>query len=571
MSAADAAARRLSIASDAVSHRLEGLRPVPALTALVALQLAQAAWFGFRTPHNGWIWYSGGDATSYWTEQWALGHLQIPQAVVGFGLPVFYAWVPLVTGPSLINGASVIVLFQLIVLVPLAVVLFWGVADRLFGRAFAWIAAATWVAGPLLLLHGFVPTYHWVFDQLFLAPHWFGFTNMADLPSLVAVLACALVTLRAVDTRSPNDAILAGLLGGLVLGLKPSNGFFLPAVAVLLVATRRFRELALWTAGAVPALLTLLIWKVRGLGYLPLTSNTYARLHEAAGAYPVGFATSKYLPFDLHHLGEELSNLREVFWSLRFLEFLVVAGAFGVIRRAPAKGLFVVVWFAGFGIVKASSVRSDFPSATYFRLAEPGLPAYILLALGTVFCLPRLGRRLRPSPADDPETRPVERLDPAKLVPAFAIAALAPLALVALARSPSTMRTAFDGNVVQEAPLTSALHLTASRNRDGNVTLSWRTPDVGGVKPGYVVYFTRDYADNGCRRPTRGALVCQLSTMQRLGVTQANSFVVSGATTLAQARWFRVALVADYQRWNANGDLMLVSGPVFIPPPRQSA
>jgi hypothetical protein len=58
--------------------------------------------------------------------------------------------------------------------------------------------------------------------------------------------------------------------------------------------------------------------------------------------------------------------------------------------------------------------------------------------------------------------------------------------------------------------------------------------------------------------------------MQRLGLTQANQFVVSDPTELSQARWFRVALVASYQRWNANGDLMLVSGPVFIPAPRKT-
>jgi hypothetical protein len=547
----------------ATERRLTAVRPVPVLAALVALQVAQALYFGFRTPHNGWIWYSGGDATSYWTEQWQLGHLELPRAVVGYALPVFYAWVPLVAGPALVNGAAVIVIVQVAVLVPLALVLFWLLADRLFGRVYAWAAAALWVAGPLLLLHGFVPHYHWVFDQLFLAPHWFGFANMADLPSVVAVLACAWMTLRAFDTRSSTDAVLAGLLGGLTLAVKPSNGFFLPAVAVLLLGGRRYREAGLWTAGVVPALVTLTLWKVRGLGYLPLTASSYAHLHVSAGVQPIAFSGGRYLPFDPKHLYDELQNLREVFWSLRFLEFLGVAGLFGVIRKAPLRGLFVAVWFAGYCIVKASTSRSDFPSGTFFRLAEPGLPAYILLVVGVAFCVPRLGRRLR-SPAALPAPE-AKRLDVRRLAPAAAVLALIPLILVVVARNPATMKAAFDGNVVQEAPLTHALHLRDARNPDGTITLTWRTPNVGSVRPGYVVYMTEDYADNGCRPPSSGALVCKLDTMQRVGLTQANSFVLTDRTLVSRARWFRVALVADYQPWNANGDLMLVSGPVFTP------
>ena len=71
------------------------------------MQLAITAWFALETPHNGFIWYSGGDATEYWTGQWAVGHLRLTQSVIGWGLPVFYAWVPLVTGTTLlIDGGT---------------------------------------------------------------------------------------------------------------------------------------------------------------------------------------------------------------------------------------------------------------------------------------------------------------------------------------------------------------------------------------------------------------------------------------------------------------------------------
>ncbi|HZT15380.1 MAG TPA: hypothetical protein VFA19_05485 [Gaiellaceae bacterium] len=556
MSVVSATRRGLDLAG-AIERRLTAVRPAPVLAALVALQLAEALYFGFRTPHNGWIWYSGGDSTSYWTEQWALGHLELPRAVVGYALPVYYAWVPLVAGPALVNGAAVIVILQVALLVPLALVLFWLVADRLFGRVYAWAAAALWVAGPLLLLHGFVPHYHWVFDQLFLAPHWFGFTNMADLPSLVTVLACAWMTLRAFDTRSPTDAVLAGLLGGLVLAVKPSNGFFLPAVAVLLLGGRRYREAGLWTAAVVPALVTLTVWKVRGLGYLPVTSTSYGHARLAAGSSPVAFAGGHYLPLDFRHLYDELQNLREVFWSLRFLEFLAVAGLFGVIRKAPLLGAFVAVWFAGYCVVKASSTRSDFPSATFFRLAEPGLPAYILLIVGVAFCLPRLGRRT--TTAAPVAAARASGLDARILAPAAAVLAVVPLALVLAARPSSRMNIVRDENTVQEAPLSQTFDLRATRDPGGAVTLTWRKPPTGSTQPWFVVYTSPD--SDGCSPPDRGALECLLN-MPVLTVTQSRTVVDHPGTA---QHFYRVALLAQYQRDVQGGDLMLVSDGVHVP------
>ena len=49
--------------------------------------------------------------------------------------------------------------------------------------------------------------------------------------------------------------------------IKPSNAIFLVAPALLLLATRR-RSLLTFAAGLAPALLTLAIWKFRGLGAL---------------------------------------------------------------------------------------------------------------------------------------------------------------------------------------------------------------------------------------------------------------------------------------------------------------
>ncbi|HEV2590678.1 MAG TPA: glycosyltransferase family 39 protein [Gaiellaceae bacterium] len=529
------------------------MRPWPLLLALAALQLALALWFGFKTPHNGWIWYSGGDATEYWAEQWSMAHLSIPQAVIGPGLPVYYAWVPLVAGATLLQGAAVIVLLQAIVLVPLAFILFWLIADRLFGRVYAWACALLWIAGPFLLIHGFVSRYRPAFDQQFLVPHWFGFTNMADLPSLVAVLASAWLLLRAVDLQSRTDAVLAGLAWGIALMLKPSNGFFVIAVAVLFLATRQWRQAAHFAVALVPALLVLLLWKLRGLGTIPITSSSYQHVRLAAGIDPtLAVGTSKYGGFNWSHLQQEIIQLREFFWSMRFLEFLLFAGAFGVIRRRPTRGLFVVSWFAAYGMIKGSNTQANFDTTSWFRLSEPGLPAYILLAVGVVYCLPVLGRR-----ATELAAPAVERLDVRRIAVSAAFAAAIPVLVMVIAQPASSMRIARDNSTVNEAPLSDAFDLRAHRHGD-KLTLTWRRPPHGTTTPLFALYYAG--RNNGCEEPEQGARECRLdmTTFKRVRKT---------SITVPHAKgtyWFRVGMVANYKLSTGSGDLMLLSRAVRV-------
>src|SRR4051794_17802753 len=159
-------------AAVAAADRLRVARPAPLLAALTLAQLAVVAWLAFGTPHNGWVWYSGGDATEYWTEQWAVAHGWIPTAILGWGLPILYAWVPLVAGSTLLVGLPVIVLFHVLVLMPLALVLVWALADRLYGRVYAWSATALWAVAPVLLSHAFVARFQPRFEESLLAPHW---------------------------------------------------------------------------------------------------------------------------------------------------------------------------------------------------------------------------------------------------------------------------------------------------------------------------------------------------------------------------------------------------------------
>jgi hypothetical protein len=550
----------------ALALRLEAVRPVALLAPLCVLQIAIGAWFAWKTPHNGWIWYSGGDASEYWTPEWSLAHGFLPRAVVGNVVPVLFAWVPLVAGPSLLTGAKVIVILQLALLVPAALVCFWGVADRLFGRTFAWAAAALWVLAPLLMLLGFHRNYHGPFEQYFLVPHWYGLTNMGDMPSLVAVLAAAWAVLAALERRSLPVAVLAGLLGGLALGVKPANAFFVIAAAVLVVLERRWRVGLAWALGFVLPLVALAVWKERGLGSLPLGSSALGGsatvalgLPGSGGGAPLVGAI--HLGVDPGRLHSQFGDLREVFFSVLLLAWFAVAGTVGALRRSPARGVFLALWFAGYAIVKTgASSTAQVPSASFFRIGEPGLPAYLLLALSTVFLLPRAGRAWhnRPKPTAD---RPISRRDLRWLAPVVAVAGVLPLAVVAIVPTASAMRTVRDETLVQEAPFSTDFHFAAARQPDGSVRLSWRRPPAGGSSPWFVVL--RSPTD-ACWRPPGGSAECVFNLpVPVLTTTQATSLVDRPGTG---ASWYWVEQVADFRTTTQGGDLMLVSPGVHVPP-----
>ncbi|HVV60018.1 MAG TPA: hypothetical protein VHC45_16770 [Gaiellaceae bacterium] len=552
-------AGRLAPALRAFAERLRVARPVPLLAGLVVVQVLIGVWMAWRTPHNGFLWYSGGDATEYWTESWSLAHRAMPSATIGYALPVYYGWVPLVAGPSLLTGVPVIAMLQLFVFVPVGVVCFWGVADRLFGRVFAWGATTLYVLGPLLLIAGFEQRFRDEFEQLFLAPHWFGLTEMADFPTLVGVLACAWATLWAFDRRSLDAALLAGLLGGFLLGLKPSNGFFLPGVLVLLAAGRRWRELVVWGIGLVPALVTLLLWKVRGIGNVPLLALGGAHEALAAGSAvgaTTAFAGGRYVQFNGHHLHQELQDLREVFWSLRLLEFLFFAGILGAVRRFPAKGLFVGVWAAAYLLFKGSTHESAVIAGSYFRLAEAGLPAFALLAASVVFLRPGV-RTLADAPAHAAAPGRARLRHPRALAAAAVVLGAVPLAAVAVAGTPAQPRMARDNQLVNEAPIVHSLDLRASAS-NGTVRLTWRKPASAGARLTYRVL--RSGTGDGCSIPETGARICLLD-MDTATVTRSTSW--SGAAG-AGPTWYRIAVAADFQD-DDHGDLMLLSPAVRVP------
>ncbi|MFL5927330.1 MAG: hypothetical protein ACJ77E_10385 [Gaiellaceae bacterium] len=540
-------------AAVAVADWLRAARPAPLLAVLTLAQLAVVGWLAHRTPHNGWVWYSGGDATEYWSAQWAVGHALIPPAYLGWGLPILYAWIPLATGVSLLHGLPVVVLLHALVFVPLALVLAWALADRLYGRVYAWCTAALWVLAPLLAIWALAPRYQTRFEEHVLAPHWAGLTDMADFPSLVAVLAAAWATVRSVQNGRFGSALGAGVLGGLALGIKPSNGYFVLAVAVLLAVSKRTYVALGWAIGAAPALVTLLIWKARGLGDIPILS-AYAPRREAAGQ-PVAVAVGRYVPFDWHHLAVEWGELREVFWDLRLLQFLIVAAALGALRRNFRNGLFLVTWFVGYCVLKGMSDQADISTTSYFRLTLPGLGALVFLLPCIAFLWP--GTRAVRSD-DRPQSWAVDLRSPFAVV--GAVVAALPLVVV-LAESPAPAapaRLARYSRDNTEAPIAASLR-PHMRVRGGTVHLSWSgIATAGNPLVAYGILRTRH--DDGCTYPAAGARECILT--QPIGQWTENTSI---SERPGRGRFFyRIAMVADNRANPESSDVMLIGPAVSV-------
>ena len=451
---------------------LRRVRPVYLLVPLVAVQIAIAISLALSVKHNGWLWYSGGDATEYWSEQWSLAHGLLPHTFLGVGVPALYAWVPLVAGPTLLQGLPPIVVLQVLVGVPLAVVGIWALANRLAGRLFAWWATLVWIVGPLLFLEGLRPDYRPQFKENFLVPHWYGLTNMGDFPSIVLVLWAAWAACKALDSRRLDDAVLAGALVGALVAVKPANAIFAGAPLLCLALLRRWRQLGLAAAAAIPSLFVLALWKERGIGHIPAFSSV-ASVHEAAARSGVVAAglSNPYARVDWGQLSASLDQIREVFWSVRLLEYLAIAGAVGLIRRSPVKGLLVLVWFAGYLIVKGSSTLASVPTTSFWRLTVPGLAAFVVLAAAVPLLVPRRRKRT----IVEPVSRPTRSRVPIVVVGVLFV--LLPLVAVTVASPMSTPRVARYTDDT-EAPTSDAFSLAGVAS-GGAVRLVWRAPSSG--------------------------------------------------------------------------------------------
>ena len=245
----------------------ERIPPWAALGAIMVVGWGIAVAAGRIAGHDGWLYYHGGDGTWYYTTAWVLGNGHIPTAGIGFGYPLLIAPIAGIAGSNLLDGIPAIVIFNQLVLAPIALVSIYGITRMFASRLYGYVVSLLWVLAPVVVIHYFLADYHSRYVDLTL-PSAIGLTGLGDYPSMVVLLVAAYFLLRAVATAATLDAVAAGLAAGLALAVKPANALFLPAVLVALAVARRPRVLAIVALSLIPSLLGLAMWKYRGLGGL---------------------------------------------------------------------------------------------------------------------------------------------------------------------------------------------------------------------------------------------------------------------------------------------------------------
>jgi hypothetical protein len=524
------------------------------LTAIVAGQILLALGiFGFVMARNHWLVYEGGDQIWFVTSGWLVAHGTIPYALLGWGWAMMLAPLTWVSGPSFVSLLPLSIALELLVLGPLGTVAAYDIGARIAGRVAGLWCAALVALAPVAVTPLFVHRYRgrWVDEML---SGYLGFNQLGDYPSTIVVLVAAALVLRSLDRAAWREAILAGTVSGFAIGIKPANTLFLVGPAVAYLLARRWGSAGLFALALVPAVVTLTIWKYRGRGDIPLFSNSLGATHLAAGNGPllVGDSYFHRLPIHLSVWKENMSNLREFFWSARLAQWAPFAGAIAVARRSlPAAGL-LLGWMLAFVFVKGSSDVASIEANSFWRLVMPGLPAYGILVAAVPLLIPTLPRRLEPRLAPEP-ARPLGKRFTVAVVAAVSLVPL----LVVLTESPSrgTNRAVIWNGILTPVD-GGAVRLEAVREGSG-VRLTW-SDDTTHARTFYRVFRTAaaTTVDTSCVRV--GVDRCTLDTTT-LVVTRARAYVdphpVRGAI-------YRIGVAANWKDDTAGGDVFLISPPV---------
>ena len=377
---------------------------------------------------------------------------------------------------------------------------------------------------------------------------------------MVALLVGALFVLRSIDRRSWTDAVVAGVMVGVAGGAKPPNFLFLAGVVLAYVGCRRSREALAFGAAILPALLTLVIWKSRGLGNVPLFS--LGGVHEALGSQPVAVQAdlSRYVDLDWDAWKTNMSNLREFFYSARLAQWAPIAGAVAVTRRRPAVAALLAGWLAAFLVVKGASPLASIESNTFFRLLMPAWPPYLLLLAAVPILVPTLMQHLGDRVVASPPGQPLGWRPTLAVV---AVAALVPLLVVTgarPARSPQDVVLAGDeGSYTFLTPVDRSIRVRAVPRGEA-VVLTWSAPAWRAGVSYRVLRTPGDGPDTTCT--TAGVTSCTLA-METLAQTRALRYV-DGSPPVGVT--YRIGVVADYRDPVTGGDMFAVSPPVRVAP-----
>ena len=563
MSTLALAERRLARARSAVVRAADVVESWPAprvLGGLVAIELAAVLALALTVRHSGFIYYQGGDQLWHYTLGWLLGHGQLSQTQVGYGWPVVLSPIARVFGPNLAHAFPAIVLLEVLVLLPAAMLALYGIAARIGGRLFGYWALVLWIIVPFLGIRFTNAGYHQRYTELTL-PQSFGLTAMSDFPTMVASLVSLYFVAKVVLDRNPAlvDAAAGGVAAGVAIAVKPATALFLAGPALAFAYKRRVAGAAAFAAALAPALVALALWKERGLGQVPLLGAPAGR-PTASGADAVdgplaGLNLHKYINLDWNRFLTNLDLLREHFWSARLIEWLVIAGLIGLARRSRAALLLVGGTFAAFVVVKGTYPNASVEDSSFFRIMMPAYPAFLLLLASLPFLLPKAPSALR---AWRPALAPPSLRTRWSLVGATVLlSALLPLVAFAAARTSGSLTPATLGHTSMPVPVDVDIGLRATA--DGRrVKLSWDDQSSFGGPVFYRVW--RGARDGLTCPPATGAQLCKL-VLPEVGTTKGTTYTDAPRP----GTWtYRVAVAANWLHDAHYGDPYLVSTPLTV-------
>jgi hypothetical protein len=525
------------------------MRPAYVLGPLVGIQWVAVLALALTVRHNGWLYYAGGDQLWHYTGAYMLAHGHLPPSYVGYGWSILLLPVAAIAGPNLVSALPAMVLFNTLVLLPVALLCVYGIAARIAGRIFGYFAAMLWVFVPYLGILFVEPGYHQKYTELTL-PQALGLTSVPDFPATVALVVSAYLCLRALDFRGWQLGAVAGLAAGYSIAIKPSNAIFL-VTPVLLLLVERWRALLTFAAGLAPPLLTLALWKYRGLGELAAAPAEPIRLAGGAGDLLHRIHNPELNSWG--HLHQVLLGLREHFWIARVIEWLPLAGTVALLARSRRGLLLVVTWFAVYLLLKGTYIPASVDDASIWRILLPAFPAYVLLASSAVLLVP--GARGRPA-----LTRPtgLPRRFGVVVGAAFFVFAAVPLGVVAATprlhdQGDRAVRT--NGTLLPTADLRVRVNAAP-----GLVRLSWHVDEPRAASVFYRIFRTRG-ADAGVACPGRvndSSDNCELYA-DVLETTRAKTFT----DRPGKGTWtYRIGVAANWANDPHLGDVYVVSDPV---------
>lgn len=541
-------------------RRLEGVREWQALAAIVVVDWLAILGLGLTVRHAGWTWYQGGDQLWFYTDGWLLAHGHLGYAGVGYLWPALLAPIARVAGPNVQNAYPAVVLIDVLLLMPVALVTLYAIGKRIAGRIFGYWCTALFVAMPFLGIVYVNTGYHQRYVEQFL-PQALGLTALSDFPALVAVLISAYFCLRIVLDASPRTthALASGLAAGAAVGIKPSAALFLGGPALALFDARRLRPALLFAAGIAPAAVTMGLWKLRSSHHIPPLAQPGTLHLAAAASLPLAVNFHRLINLDWSHLGGELANVRRYFAVGRLVEWAPVAGVFGLGRRSPGAAVLIGGWFGTFVLVKGTWDDASLETGSLLRILIPAFPAFALLVASLPLLWPGLPQRLSPQQEPAPAPPRTSRRTLQALVAAALLTAVFPFVAIA-ATSPEhgpSPHAVSIGTTNGPSPTDVQMGLTA-HSAGGKVVLTWQPQHSVGGPLFYHVFRgpvgTPDYLCDASTHVQR----CYFK-LDDLGPTRSTRYV----DTPGRGTWvYRIGVAANWLDDSSLGDVYVLSSRV---------